>query len=459
MLQVYSTLSRKKENFTPREGDKVNMFVCGPTVYDYAHLGHARSYVAYDFIVKYLRYKGYKVFYLQNITDIDDKIIQRAQETNQDPKKLAEQFEEEYKKDMKALKVNSVDRYARATDYIPEIVSQVQRLQQKGFAYELDDGIYFDVQKFTEYGKLAKQPLEDLKAGARVEVKSNKHHHADFVLWKKAKPGEPKWQTELGEGRPGWHIEDTAIAEKHFGDQYDVHGGGLDLIRPHHEAEIAQMEAISGKKPYVKYWMHNGFVTINEEKMSKSLDNFKTIRQILENYDWKTVRFFLLATPYRAPINFTDTGLDNAKNSLDRIHDFILSLNNYTEDTDNPTIATIIKETDQQIEQSLDNDFETAKAFAAIFNVIKETNKAMAEQNLSQQNKQDIHTLIKKWNKVFEVFFPEENIPQEVRQLAEQRLEARTNKNWQKADELREQIKQKGYYIDDTAQGFQLKKR
>ena len=464
-LKVYNTLTKRKEKFVPQDPKEVHFFVCGPTVYDYAHIGHARSYVAYDVIVKYLRYKGLKVFYLQNITDIDDKIIKRAHETNKNPKELAKEFEEAYYKDIQQLKVNAVTKYAPATEYIPEIISQVQQLLDKKYAYLLDDGIYYEVQKFKRYGKLSGQPLEDLKAGARMEVREDKKHPADFVLWKLAKPGEPSWQATFTikkkqislPGRPGWHIEDTAIAEKHFGQQYDAHGGGLDLIRPHHEAEIAQMEAISKKKPYVRYWLHNGFVNMDEEKMSKSLHNFKTIRDLLKEYHWQTLRFFLLSTHYRSPINFTQEGLENAKKTLARIHEAVRTLKNYKHDSkENEKIKKLLEKTQKALEKSLDNDFETARAIAALFGLIKKINTALAQQTLSQKNKEDILKKIEEWNTLFEVLLPQEEIPQEIYLLAQERQKAREEKNWQKSDEVREEIKKKGFLVQDTKEGFQL---
>ena len=285
VLKLYNTLTRKKEVFKPIKGKEVKIFVCGPTVYDFSHIGHAKTYTQFDLIVKYLRYLGYKVFYLQNLTDIDDKIIKRANEEKNDPLKLAKKFEEEYKKDMLSLGVDSVDKYARATDYIPEIISQVKRLINKGIAYKISDGYYFDLTKFSEYGKLAKRTaLEAEDSVSRIDENKEKKNKGDFCLWKFYKPGEPFWESELGKGRPGWHIEDTAITEKEFGPQYDVHGGAVDLIFPHHEAEIAQMESISGKKPLVKYWLHTAFLNIDTKKMSKSKGNFITIRKALKKY-------------------------------------------------------------------------------------------------------------------------------------------------------------------------------
>ncbi|MBU2442517.1 MAG: cysteine--tRNA ligase, partial [Nanoarchaeota archaeon] len=322
-LKVFNTLTRKIEKFVPLKGKKVKMFVCGPTIYDYSHVGHAKTYVQFDIIAKYLRYKGFDVFYLQNITDIDDKIIKRANENNETSKKLAARFEEEYYEDMKSLGVDSIDKYARATDYIPQIIKQIKTLLEKGYAYETKDGVYFEIDKFSEYGKLSHQPLDQIQAGARVTINEEKKNPADFSLWKKQKPGEPFWDSPWGKGRPGWHIEDTAITETEFGPNYDLHGGGIDLIFPHHESEIAQMEAISGNKPFVKYWLHTAFLNIRKEKMAKSLGNFLTIRDMLSKWDKKTFRFFFASTHYRTAIDFSDENIEQAKKGLDRINEFI----------------------------------------------------------------------------------------------------------------------------------------
>src|SRR4030042_5837800 len=286
MLKLYNTQNRKKETFKPGKGKKINLFVWGPTVYDFSHIGHARTYISFDVIVKYLRETGFDVFYLQNITDIDDKIIERAKKTKTSPQKLAEKFKKEYLKDVKDLNITSVSKYAKATDYTKEIISQAKRLMKKGYAYQIEDGIYYDISKFKNYGKLSGRTIIQAEDGvSRIDQAKNKKNKGDFCLWKKSKPGEPKWSSPWFEGRPGWHIEDTAITEKQFGPQYDIHGGAQDLIFPHHEAEIAQMEAISKKHPLVQYWLHTGFLRVEGQKMAKSLGNFITIRDFLKEND------------------------------------------------------------------------------------------------------------------------------------------------------------------------------
>ena len=328
-LKFYNTLTRKVEEFRPINNKEVKMFVCGPTVYDYAHIGNARTFTNFDFIAKYLRYKNYKVFYLQNITDIDDKIIKKANEEKTGWDNISRKYEKIFLEDMKLLGNDAVSKYARATDYIPEIVSQVKRLIEKGIAYKISDGYYFDLSKFREYGKLAKRTsLEEDDAVSRIDENPEKRNKGDFCLLKFSKPEEPVWHTELGDSRPGWHIEDTAITEKELGQQYDLHGGAIDLIFPHHEAEIAQMEAISGKKPFVKYWLHTGFLQFNKEKMGKSKGNFWIVRDVIKKYNKQIIRFMFLSTHYRKPLEFSEESLEQAKNSLQKLNEFMLKLEN-----------------------------------------------------------------------------------------------------------------------------------
>ena len=367
VLKVYNTLTRKKEVFKPIKDKKVNMFICGPTVYDYAHLGHAKTYIQFDIIVRYLRFKGYKVFYLQNITDIDDKIINKAQESGLDEngwKKIRDEFEKSYLEDMKALNVTSVNKYAKATDYISNIISQVKCLIDKGYAYKISDGWYFDLSKDKDYGKLAKrESLELNDAVSRIDENKEKKNKGDFCLWKFSKPGEPKWKADIGNGRPGWHIEDTAITEKEFGVQYDIHGGGIDLIFPHHEAEIAQMESISNKKPLVKYWLHTGFLKINKEKMSKSLKNFKTIKNALQEYPAEVIRYFFISFNYRQPADFSDEVLNNSQNAYKRLKNIVSELKD-----DKKVNEKYLKE----FEKAMDDDFNTPNALQVLWKLVRD---------------------------------------------------------------------------------------
>src|SRR3989344_3729836 len=409
-LKIYSTLSRKKEIFKPIKKDKVNLFVCGPTVYDYAHLGHAKTYTQFDIIVKYLRHKGYKVFYLQNITDIDDKIIKRANEENTDWKEIVKKYRKEYFEDMKALGIDSVNKYARATDYIPQIVSQVKRLIEKGIAYKISDGYYFDLTKFKEYGKLAKRKIaEKDDAVSRIDENFEKRNSGDFCLWKFKKENEPSWKSELGEGRPGWHIEDTAITEKYFGSQYDIHGGGLDLIFPHHEA-----------------------------KMSKSLGNFSTIKDILKKYCPETIRYVFASTHYRKPLDFSDKILENAKLSYER-------LKNICEEIEDD--KKINEKYLEEFEKAMDDDFNFPKALQVLWKIVRD------------EKSEGKYQTIKKIDEVFGLKLLEKEkikISKEIQKIIEEREKARKNKDWKKADEFREKIKKFGYYINDKQDGYEV---
>lgn len=445
MIKVYNTLSGKKEDFIPLKGKKVNMFVCGPTVYDFTHIGHIRSFLFYDMLAKYLKSLKYNVFYLQNITDIDDKIITRANEKNITPLELARHFEKEYLKDIKSLKINSVKKYARATNNIKEIISQTERLFKKGFAYNTSDGVYFDIKKFKNYGKLSKRTaLQAEDAISRIDENSQKRNKGDFCLWKLSKNNEPKWKSPFGDGRPGWHIEDTAIAEKYFGFQYDIHGGGRDLIFPHHEAEIAQMEALSGKRPMVKYWMHMGFLTVNGEKMSKSLNNFITVKDFTSKHSPRLLRFLFLKSHYRSPVDYSEKNLYQAKKELEKIDEFLKSIK-----TGKMKISGFKKD----FYKAMDDDLNTPSAIAVIFQLINETNKNGAD-------KKNIIKFLKEIDSFLNFIFWKEKkkeIPKFVKEAAEEREKARKEKDFNKADELRKKIEEMGYKIEDTDKGYLIK--
>ncbi len=474
MVKVYNTLSRRKETLKPLRDKNLKLFVCGPTVYDFSHIGHARTYIAFDAFAKYLKSVGFDVFYLQNITDVDDKIINRAKELGQSPQLIARNFEREYFKDMKALGVNSVKKYARATDHIKEIIKQVQILLQKGYAYLAKDGVYYDIQKFKEYGKLSRRTTEQANdAVSRIDESVEKKNKGDFALWKFSKEDEPSWQFQgelssprgelsspwIQAGRPGWHIEDTAITEKYFSSQYDIHGGAQDLIFPHHEAEIAQMEAISGKKPLARYWMHTGFLTINGQKMSKSLGNFITIRDFLKSYSPRLLRLFVLKTHYRSPIDYSGESLDQTKQELKRIDEFVeklrkgCSLKRKTQ-KDFKLQVSYFKE-------AMEDDFNTPKAIAAIFELVRQGNISLEKGTMSAKIKEEIIEFLKEADAIFGFIFgskKREEIPREVAQLVKTREEYRKQQNWQRADELRREISQKGWSISDTQKGPLLKR-
>ncbi|MDD5738844.1 MAG: cysteine--tRNA ligase [Candidatus Pacebacteria bacterium] len=464
MLQIYNTLSSKIEPLSPIKKGKINLFVCGPTVYDYSHIGHARTYVAFDMFVNYLKHLGFDVFYLQNITDIDDKIIKRAKEKNVSPKELAYEFEKEYMADMKTLQVKSITKYARATEHIKQIISQVERLLVKGFAYQTSDGIYYDVSKFIGYGKLSGRTVEGAEDGtSRIDEGVAKKNKADFCLWKlalsEAKEFEPSWPSPWGAGRPGWHIEDTAITEKYFGAQYDIHGGARDLIFPHHEAEISQMEAISGKSPLVKYWIHTGFLTIDGQKMSKSLGNFTTIRDFLKQNTPQTLRMFIFSSHYRSPIDLKDTSIAEAKANVEKLQDLITKLQE---------VKLLAKEPSKEFNSlqekfwdELENDFNTPKAKAMLFEIANLANEKISKNELTQEEAEEILKFLKKINKIF-LFLDfkkkkEAEIPEEIKKLAKQREKFRQAKEWQKADEMRNLTASKGWSIYDTDNGYELK--
>ncbi len=459
MLRVYNTLTKRMDEFHPihEKENRVYMFVCGPTVYDYPHVGHARSYVAYDVIAKYLRYKGWSVFYVQNITDIDDKIINRARETGKPWKEIARKYEKEYFKAMQKLGVDSVNLYARATEHIPEIIDQIQRLMEKGYAYETEDGVYFDVTKFPEYGKLSGQKLEGLQAGARIEVNENKRHPYDFALWKKAKPGEPTWESPWGPGRPGWHIEDTAISERYLGQQYDIHGGGMDLIFPHHECEIAQMEAVSGKKPMVRYWLHNGFVEVNGEKMSKSLKNFWTIDDVLKKVRPEALRYFLLSTQYHSPIDFSEESLDQAQKTWESLAKTVRKVKRISEKNG----GNVRKEFERNLEglakkweEAMDDDFNTPKALAVLHEWATMMNREMEKMNGEEAKK--ALDLLKAWDSVLTLFRPvfrgesdESLVEGLMRIIIEVRSRLREMKLYDLSDWIRSELGKLGIQLND----------
>ncbi len=478
MLKLYNTLSRKKEVFKPfgqaqakpLKDKEVRLFVCGPTVYDFSHLGHARTYVVYDMFVRYLRFLGYNVFYLQNITDIDDKIIQRAKEKNIAWDKLSRDFEKEYFEDMKSLKIESITEYARATEHIKEIQSQVKRLLGKGLAYEIADGIYYDISKFKEYGKLSgRTALQAEDAVSRIDEATEKRNKGDFCLWKYSQPDEPQWKSPWKPGRPGWHIEDTAIAEKYLGFQYDIHGGARDLIFPHHEAEIAQMEGISGRSPMVKYWIHTGFLTVNGQKMSKSLGNFITIKDFLKKYPPEVLRFIVFSSHYRSPVDFSDQSTKEAKANLEKLEDFLKRIKQAkkkAEDTGGAAADRVweveMRKFEQDFWQALEDDFNTPKAKGLLFDFVSRGNKELFKKQISEEEARQVYQLFEKINNIFDILNFEkiekqEKIPKKVLELAKKREKLRKQKQWQKADELRQEISKLGYQVDDTDDGSKIK--
>ncbi|MBP1945270.1 cysteine--tRNA ligase [Methanobacterium petrolearium] len=458
MIKIYNTLTRKKEKFKPMNENRVNLFVCGPTVYDNAHIGHARTYISFDVISRYLKYKGFSVFYLQNITDIDNKIIKRAAETGEDPIKLARKFEKKYIEDMKTLGVENVNLYARATEHLPEIISQIETLLSKGFAYETESGVYFDESQFPEFGKLSNRNIEDLNVH-RVNPDSTKRNPGDFALWKK-KDEKPFWESPWGTGRPGWHIEDTAITEEYFGPQYDLHGGGLDLIFPHHEAEIAQMESTSSLKPMVRYWMHTGFLNVKGEKMSKSLGNFITIRELLKNYSPEVFRFFVISTHYRSPIDFSQEILEQSHKGLKRIYKLAETVEDLLESEVPQNSAAdkhqikLLTETREKFLEAMDNDFNTPLALSSLFDFIREINRDINHSKISKYILNHIKIFLLKIGDILGVDFltnrQHDDLTEELVDLITNIREKLRQKNeWELADDIRTKLGELNIIIED----------
>ncbi|WP_042330669.1 cysteine--tRNA ligase [Desulfosporosinus orientis] len=475
-LRLYNTMTRQKEEFQPRENGKVAMYVCGPTTYNYFHAGNARMFVVFDMIRRYFIYKGYDVRYVQNFTDVDDKIIQRGNVEGMDPLALGQKYIEEYFKDAKALNLMPATVHPKATEHIPEMIEIIQGLIDTGLAYEVDGDVYFAVERFPDYGKLSGRTIEDMKAGARVEVDERKKHPMDFALWKKAKPGEPFWQSPWGEGRPGWHIECSAMSLKYLGAGFDIHGGGEDLSFPHHENEIAQTEGYLKGETFARYWMHNAFLTINQEKMSKSLGNFFTIRELLENNPGEVIRFYLLGTHYRSPLDFNDQNLSMAQKGLERLQTSVRlaqeALNRSGTQKNDPIHGGLVEaaqEARKAFEKAMDDDFNSALAYAALFELAKTMNGHVKENSQSSEGLAVAQkTLIELGGVLgFDLLHPaqvsvenEELLSQVMNVVLQIRSKSRQKKDWEMADFIRDSLKEKGIVIEDTPQGarWQLKK-
>ena len=457
-LKVYNTLTNEKEEFIPLEDKKVRMYVCGPTVYDKCHIGHARCYVSFDVIRRYLEYLGFKVTYVENFTDVDDKIINKSLETGEDPFQIAEKHIAEYFKDMDSLNVKRADIYPKATEHIEDMVIFVKGLVEKGCAYAVDGDVYFSVEKAHNYGKLSGVDTEQMRAGARIAVDEKKRDPLDFALWKSAKEGEPKWESPWGEGRPGWHIECSTMSKKHLGDTLDIHGGGQDLIFPHHENEIAQSEAYTGQK-FVQYWLHNGFVTIREEKMSKSLGNFVTIEELRKRYAPETLRYFLVSSHYRKPIDFSEDNIEEAGKACERLLNTVDLIKTYLEE--NPEGDNFSPEMyRKKFEEAMNDDFNTPEALSALFELARETNRRIEEKNINKQSLEDVlHTFLELGD-VLGIFFK-----REIEGLSEALLDividvrekARAAKMWDISDSIRDRLQEIGIVLEDTSQGTRWK--
>ena len=454
---IYNTLSGKKEKLIIPKNRNLKLFVCGPTVYDKSHIGHARTYLVFDSFIKYLRSQKIKIVYLQNITDIDDKIIARAKKEKTNAKKIADKYFNAYTRDMKTLGIKSVDRYARATKFIPEIIKQVQTLIKRGYVYKIEnDGWYFDVATFPDYGKLSKRTaLQAEDAVTRIDESVKKRNRGEFCVWKFSKPGEPVWRASFGAGRPGWHIEDTAIAGKFFGPQYDLHGGGLDLKFPHHEAEIAQAEAASGKKPFVKIWLHTGMLTVNGKKMSKSLQNFITIKDFLKKYPAEVLRFMVLNHHYRMPLNYKNELAIQAKKNLDDINLFLAKIDFMLSKKYSPRLKKHSFNFPTLFENALANDFNTPEAISYIFNAINQGNDLYKKYNWAADRKGLLETkkFINNSLAKLGIVTKKHKIPQKIKKIAAERELLRRNKQFIRADTLRKKIRVLGYAIEDTPLG------
>jgi cysteinyl-tRNA synthetase len=471
-IKIYNTLTGKKEEFIPLKPKKVNMYVCGITAYDVCHLGHARSAIVFDIIKRYFRYRGYEVTHVRNVTDIDDKIIARATQEKISTEEVAKKYSEEYYRDMELLGVSRADIEPNATDHIPEMINMIQGLIDRGYAYTVDGDVYFEVSKFPDYGKLSKKNIEELLAGARVDIDERKRSPLDFALWKASKEGEPYWESPWGKGRPGWHIECSAMSTKYLGESFDIHGGGADLIFPHHENEIAQSEAYTGK-PFVRYWMHNGFITVDKEKMSKSLGNFFTIKEILEKYEPEVVRYFLLSTHYRSPIEFSDAQLNEAELSIDRYYSTVMRINDFIETstttekiTNSTGLENLLSSFKDKFHAAMNDDFNTALALGNIFELIREVNRFLDSRPSGQKAKELViqtKELLAEVGKVLNIFnkTPEEWYRSlmkvkkitlsetELQEKIRERQQARSRKDWATADNIRNELAEKGIILED----------
>ena len=465
-MKIYNTMTRQKEEFVPLEEGKVSMYVCGPTVYNYIHIGNARPFVVFDTMRRYLEYKGYQVRYIQNFTDVDDKIINKAKEEGLPALEVSARFIKEYYKDADALFLERATVNPKVSETIPEIIDFIQTLVDKGYAYPVDGDVYYSTRKFQNYGKLSGQNIDDLESGARISVDEKKQDPLDFALWKARKEeSEPAWESPWGMGRPGWHIECSAMSNKYLGATIDIHAGGQDLEFPHHENEIAQSEAYSGHK-FVNYWMHNAYITINSEKMSKSKGNFFTVRDILGKYSGEDMRYFLLSGHYRSPINFSDELMEQAENSMARMHNAVKTLKHLEKNgTDVPMTAEEEKALESfaqhrvDFEKAMDDDLNTADAITAVFELIRDINVKTADgatrefASLSRKMLQELAGVL---GLLIEDEDGGDDIPEEIHQLVAERQEARAAKNYARADEIRDLLKEKGFAVKDTPQGADI---
>lgn len=463
-MKLYNTLTRKKEEFIPLTDGKVKIYACGPTVYNYIHIGNSRPLCVFDVLRRYLEYIGYNVTFVQNFTDVDDKIIRKAIEENSDFLTVSKKYIEEYKKDSKGLNVKEATFHPKATENIDEIISIITILIEKGYAYSLSNGdVYFRTRKFNNYGKLSNQTLDDLQSGARIKIDELKEDPLDFALWKSAKANEPFWESPWGRGRPGWHIECSAMAEKYLGKTIDIHCGGQDLIFPHHENEIAQSECCNGVK-FANYWIHNGYININSQKMSKSLGNFFTVREIAEKYGYEPIRYLMISSHYRNPINFSEDIIIQCKSALDRLYTFRKNLQNALKNCSDKEYkseknSVNFKLYRKKFRNSMDDDLNTAEALGVIFEMIKEVNtKVLSNGDCDEDAISEALKFLDETTEVLGIMYENkaknvELSDDEIKQLIDERNEARKQKNWKRADEIRDELKSKNVIIEDTPKG------
>ena len=481
-IQIYNTMKKKKEEFVPLREGSVGMYACGVTVYDLSHIGHARALIVFDVIYRYLQYRGYKVTFVRNYTDIDDKIIKRAQEEGVTYKDISDRYIKEFDHDMDLLGLEKPSVSPRATDHIPEMIAMVEALIEKGFAYEVDGDVYFSVGSFSEYGKLSGKNIEELNSGSRVEVDERKQSPLDFALWKKSKEGEPFWECPWGKGRPGWHIECSAMSQKYLGTTFDIHGGGMDLIFPHHENEIAQAECATGA-PFARYWIHNGFVNINQQKMSKSLKNFFSIREILGTYHPEVLRLFLLSNHYRSPVDYSEQNLTEAKVGLDRFYAILRDLDEIksldkgsaAQSLGEKRLAAELQEFPGKFTAAMDDDFNTAAALGHLYTLTRSLNSIIDQKKkfptfqiaegtvaLAREQFQMVENIFGLFRESPQAYFERQKergivsagiAPEEIEGLIKERELARKSKDFKKADEVRKQLEEKGILLKDTPQG------
>lgn len=465
-MRIFNTLTRQKEELVPMKEGEFKIYACGPTVYNFIHIGNARPLCVFDVLRRYLEYRGNKVTFVQNFTDIDDKIIRRANEEGKTYKEISETYIEEFWKDAHGMNIREASFHPRATENMDEIIDIVKTLVDKGYAYEAEGDVYFSTKKFKEYGKLSHQPLEDLEAGARINIGEVKKDPMDFALWKNAKPGEPYWDSPWGQGRPGWHIECSAMVRKILGKTIDIHCGGQDLIFPHHENEIAQSECCNGV-PFAKYWMHNGFITVDKVKMSKSLGNFFTVRDVAEKYGYEPIRMLMLSCQYRSPINYSFSAIEQCKTSLERMYtcrdslDFALSNAKDEKDSDDDAAIAQFESRREEFVKAMDDDLNTADAIGVVFELVRDINTAVNEKVRSKAVVEKAIEIFDELTGVLGLVYnrqKEQSLDERVEALIAQRNDARKNKNYAEADRIRDELKSEGIILEDTPQGVKWHK-